>query len=63
MINPNGTVREAYNLVRGVSLPYYGARMDNRIIYRAHIMKVSEDITDKTTISFSDGILVLDQFK
>lgn len=63
VINPTGTVREAYNLVRGVSLPYYGARMDNMIIYRAHIMKDGEDVTDKTTIAFHDGTLVLDQFK
>ena len=63
VINPKGTVREAYNLVRGVSLPYYGARLDNLIIYRAHIMKDGEDIRDKTTIAFHDGTLVLDQFK
>ena len=63
VINPKGTIREAYNLVRGVSLPYYGARFNNKIIYRAHIMKDGEDIMDKTTIAFHDGILVLDQFK
>lgn len=63
VINPNGTVHQAYNLVRGVSLPYYGARFGNKIIYRAHIMKNKEDITDKTTIAFNDGTLVLEQFK
>ena len=63
VINPKGTIREAYNLVRGVSLPYYGARLDNKIIYRAHIMKDCEDIRDKTTVAFHDGTLVLDQFK
>ena len=62
VINPKGTVCEAYNLVRGVSLPYYGARLDNKIIYRAHIMKDGEDIRDKTTIAFHDGTLVIDQF-
>ena len=62
VINPKGTVREAYNLVRGVSLPYYGARLDNKIIYRVHIMKDGEDISDKTTIAFHEGTLVLDQF-
>lgn len=62
VINSKGTVREAYNLVRGVSLPYYGARLDKKIIYRAHIMKDGEDIQGKKTIAFHDGILVLDQF-
>lgn len=62
VLNPKGTVREAYNLVRGVSLPYYGARLDNLIIYRAHIPNDGEDFRDKTTIAFHDGTLVLDQF-
>lgn len=62
VINSNGTVREAYNLVRGVSLPYYGARMNKMIIYRAHVMKEGEGISDKTVIDFHDGTLVLDQF-
>lgn len=62
VINSKGTVREAYNLVRGLSLPYYVARLDNKIIYRAHILKDGEDIQDKKTIAFHDGILVLDQF-
>ena len=63
VINPKGTVREAYNLVRGVSLPYYGARFNNKIIYRAHIMKDGEDIREKSIITFHDGTLVLDQFR
>lgn len=62
-IKPSGTVREAYNLVRGVSLPYFGARLGNKIIYRAHIMQENEDASHKTTIAFHDGTLVLDQFK
>ena len=63
VINPKGTVREAYNLVKGVSLPYYGARLDNIIIYRVHIMKDGEDILDKTKIAFHDRTLILDQFR
>lgn len=61
IINPNGSVREAYNLVRGVSLPYFGARYDNLIIYRAHVADNSEE--GKESIAFKDGYLILDQFK
>lgn len=63
LIDVNGSVRNAYNLVRGVSLPYFGARHEDLIIYRAHIMTENEDLTDKITIVFRDGTLVLDQFK
>lgn len=62
-INPEGSVREAYNLVRGVSLPYFGARYDKTIIYRAHIMKEEENVSEKPVISFYDGKLVLEQYK
>lgn len=62
-INPDGSVREAYNLIRGVSLPYYGARYDNLIIYRAHIMKDADNPSDKPVINFNDGKLVLEQYK
>lgn len=62
-INPEGSVREAYNLVRGVSLPYFGARYDKTIIYRAHIMKEEENVSEKPVLSFFDGKLVLEQYK
>lgn len=63
-INPNGSVQEAYNLVLGVSLPYYGARYDNLIIYRAHILKEGEQATtEKPVISFYDGKLIVEQYK
>lgn len=41
-INTQGNVREAYNLVRGLSLPYFGARYENLIIDGAHIAKYDE---------------------
>ena len=63
VINTAGSVKDAYNLVRGVSLPYYGARCNNTIIYRAHIASEDEIIDKKNTIAFYDGILVLDQYK
>lgn len=61
VINPNGSVRDAYNLVRGVSLPYFGARYKDFIIYRAHVAINTE--VGKESIAFKDGYLVLDQFK
>lgn len=63
VINPNGSVYDAYNLIRGVSLPYCGATYDKRVIYRAHIATKTEEYKEKETITFTDGILVIDQFK
>ena len=63
-IDKEGSVKDAYNLVRGVSLPYYGARYDDTIIYRAHILQPNEVVdADKLTYEFSDGILVADKYK
>ena len=62
LINPEGSVLEAYNLVRGVSMPYFGARLGNTIIYRAHIAEPDE-VTDKSTFKFKDGTLVADMTK
>lgn len=56
-------VRDAFNLMRGVSLPYYGARMNGMIIYKAHIMKSNEHIDGKDVLQFSDGRLVIEQSK
>lgn len=62
-IDTLGSVYEAYNLVRGVSLPYFGARLNDYIIYRAHIKKNNENAIDKPCFSFKDGILVADMYK
>lgn len=63
-INPEGSVYEAYNLVRGVSLPYLGARYDDMIVYRAHVAKENEEIgTDKPVLNFFDGKLIIEQYK
>ena len=63
-IDTNGSVKAAYNLIRGVSLPYFGARYNNLVIYRAHILEEQEvKSSDKQIISFPDGKLVVDQFK
>lgn len=63
VINPKGSVIQAYNLVRGLSRPYCGARHENIIIYRAHIYNDEEQIKNKPMIKFKDGILVIDVFK
>ena len=64
-INLEGSVHDAYNLVRGVSLPYFGARFGDLIIYRAHVSKDSEKTidTDKPALLFSDGKLIIEQYK
>ena len=63
VIDANGSVKSAYNLVRGVSLPYCGAFYEDKNIYRAHIQKENECIDGESVICFHDGILVLDQYK
>lgn len=62
IIDKNGTVKQAYNLVRGVSLPYQGATCDVLTIYKAHIQVTGEE-TSQPVIAFRDGILVIDQYK
>lgn len=63
VIDPNGSVHDAYNLIRGVSLPYCGATYDKKVIYRAHISTKTEECRENETITFTDGILVIDKFK
>lgn len=62
-INPEWSVMQAYNLVRGVSQPYFGARHNNLVIYRAHIYQRGEAETNKPKIDFNDGILIADVYK
>ena len=40
-INMNGSVYDAYAKVRGLSLPYVGAKIGNNVILRAHIGELS----------------------
>lgn len=63
IINKHGSVFDAYALIRGVSLPYYGARMDEMIIYKAHILSPNEDVGGKDVLRFVDGQLVIEQSK
>lgn len=72
-IDQDGTVQQAYNLVRGVGLPYHGAQIGNIIIWKAHLadgMKVANthkgvhlDTRDGDYIVFNDGILFIDKYQ
>lgn len=72
-IAPNGTAQQAYNLVRGVGLPYHGAQLGNIIIWKAHLdvnVKVANthngvhlDTIDGDYIVFNDGILFIDKYQ
>lgn len=73
-IDDNFSVSQAYNLVRGVSLPYHGAEYKGIIIYKAHILIDDKAIKDKYDIGIyldteeypflrlKDGVLVLDKY-
>jgi methionyl-tRNA formyltransferase len=64
VLNRSMRVSEAYNLVRGVSLPYFRASLDNMTIYRAHIVQENEKKhDDNPIIEFSDGLLAIDKYK
>jgi len=61
-LTPDMHVVDAYSLVRGVSMPYFGARYNDLIIYRAHIKQNNEE-TSAPTLHFVDGDLVIDMYK
>lgn len=63
VINEKASVLDAYSLVRGVALPYYGASYGNMIIYKAHIRTANEIVDDKLLIHFYDGDLIIDSYK
>jgi methionyl-tRNA formyltransferase len=63
VINKNDSVQDAYSLIRGVSLPYFGAMYDDKIIYRAHIREENESCDEAKVLHFSDGDLVIDSYK
>ena len=72
-INPDGTSEQAYNLVRGVGMPYHGAQIGNIIVWKAHLdadKKVVNtqkglhlETIDGNYIVFNDGILFIDKYK
>ena len=58
LIDMQGSVHDAYAKVRGLSLPYAGAKIDKQVILRAHIGVEGEDAVN--CIRFKDGILIPD---
>lgn len=78
IIKKDITIREAYNLIRGVSMPYQGAQMDNVIIWKAHpVDKEYNDIIHNSEypvgvyinsekgnfLRLKDGVLIIDKYK
>lgn len=73
-IDLNGSYLDAFNLIRGVTFPYFGARLGDYIIWKAIKIKkksgwmnelelgifISEN--NEGYIKFNDGILKLDKF-
>ena len=72
-IDQEGTAQQAYNLVRGVGLPYHGAQIGKIIIWKAHLdaeKKVADthkgvhlNTMDGDYIVFKDGLLFIDKYK
>ena len=58
LIDMQGSVHDAYAKVRGLSLPYAGAKIDGKAILRAHIGAEGEN--PGNGIRFKDGILIPD---
>lgn len=55
LIDMHGSVHDAYAKVRGLSLPYAGAKIGNNVILRAHISELNGG-----GYMFKDGVLVPD---
>jgi methionyl-tRNA formyltransferase len=53
-ININGSYINAYNLIKGVSFPYLGAKLNNITIWKANPVDI------KDFINFQNGIVVLE---
>lgn len=77
IININNGYMEAYNLIRGVSLPYYGAKLGNFRIWKVSIAEktlndqIQQDFTEngiyfdsksKGFIKFADGSLIIEKY-
>lgn len=75
-INLNKSYRDAYNLIRGVSYPYFGARLNNYQIWKARLATQKEhqeivntygtngiyiDDTLGPLIKFTDGSLIVNK--
>jgi methionyl-tRNA formyltransferase len=78
VIRKDMTPTEAYNLIRGVSMPYFGARYGNVIIWRAHLPGEAElqrlkqtqlaqgvnlDTPQGSVLRLETGDLIIDKYK
>lgn len=74
MINPDGSIVDAYNLIRALSFPYHGATIGGLIVDRAHMadnaeaakcdglsngLHIGSPIGD--ILRFHDGVLIIDK--
>ena len=77
VINKNGSFLEAYNLIRGVSMPYFGAKINNYRIWKARVSTEEENWkiqNEKANngiciasiygdfIKFADGSLIIEKY-
>jgi methionyl-tRNA formyltransferase len=76
-INPNGTIFDAYRLIRGVSMPYHGAQWGEYILWKAHMPSVEEvnaiklnsstngffELKDNAVLQLNSKILIIDKFQ
>ena len=61
VVDLSGSVHDAYAMVRGLSMPYHGAVIGDKIVYRAHVERLGTP--SNNAVDFKDGALVLDLFK
>ena len=59
VINNDMNITTAYNLIRGVSYPYFGARYEDYIFWRAEVFSTVENIEKKFKIMDKEGYLFL----
>jgi methionyl-tRNA formyltransferase len=75
LINLEGSTAEAYNLIRAVTFPYFGARVYSIIIWKATLMKENLEFLNNSPqglifvnekleyIKFFDGTLKIDKYE
>ncbi|MBR6067768.1 MAG: methionyl-tRNA formyltransferase [Bacteroidales bacterium] len=63
-LDKSWTVKEAYNWVRAMSMPYDGVQYDDMVVYKAHILEEGEKPDDDEPIlNFCDGALVAEWYE
>lgn len=71
VISKNMTIKDVYNLIKGVSFPYFGATYESVRIYKAHIvqdnmensdMGLKENDNNGYNLVLKDGILSIDNY-